>query len=161
MGQTTVGRYILHSQSLGLLALSPSGPLGCDIEWHGRQTDPVGVASYFTLQERLALAELTASARRDAFFTLWVRKESVGKACGQGLGVGLGNIAASCRPDEPVVRVLPGAPVPPETWWVPAFSLPGGYSAAAALPMSLAGLPFVWHGPSAPLDIFSGEAFRP
>lgn len=152
---------ISHSQSLGLLALSPSGPLGCDIEWHGRQTDPVGVASYFTLQERLALAELTASARRDAFFTLWVRKESVGKACGQGLGVGLGNIAASCRPDEPVVRVLPGAPVPPKTWWVPAFSLlPGGYSAAAALPMSLAGLPFVWHGPFAPLNIFSGKAFR-
>ena len=46
---------ISHSQSLGLLALSPSGPLGCDIEWHGRQTDPVGVASYFTLQERLAV----------------------------------------------------------------------------------------------------------
>lgn len=151
---------ISHSQSLGMLALSPSGPLGCDIEWHSRQTDPVGVASYFTLQERLALAELTASARRDAFFTLWVRKESVGKACGQGLGVGLGNIAASYRPDEPVVRVLPGAPVPPETWWVPAFSLPGGYSAAAALPMSLAGLSFVWHGPFAPLDIFSGKAFR-
>ena len=109
---------ISHSQSLGLLAISPSGPLGCDIEWHGRQSDPVGVASYFTLTERLSLAELPASARRDAFFTLWVRKESVGKACGQGLGVGLENIAASCRPDEPVVRVLPGAPVPPETWWV-------------------------------------------
>ena len=63
-------------------------------------------------------------------------------------------------PSEPVVRVLPGAPVPPKTWWVPAFSLPGGYSAAAALPMSLAGLPFVWHGPFAPLNIFSGKAFR-
>ena len=151
---------ISHSQSLGLLALSPSGPLGCDSNGMAGRPNPVGVASYFTLQERLALAELTASARRDAFFTLWVRKESVGKACGQGLGVGLGNIAASCRPDEPVVRVLPGAPVPPKTWWVPAFSLPGGYSAAAALPMSLAGLPFVWHGPFAPLNIFSGKAFR-
>ena len=151
---------IAHSHSFGLLAVAPSGPVGCDIEWHGRNGSPDALAEYFPLQERQELMMLSSPAKRKAFFTLWVRKEAVGKACGQGLGVGLDKIAASCRDDEPVVHVLPGSPAPAGKWWVPSFSFTDSYSAACALPIEHAGLPLVRRGPFSLPDVFSGKIFE-
>lgn len=81
---------LAHSEGLGLCAVSPSRPLGIDVE-----------AERATVEFEMLWPRITSSAERDlwpflvpaqqqrVFFQLWTRKEAVIKALGLGLSLPL------------------------------------------------------------------------
>lgn len=82
-----------HSGDMAVVALClaplPAPLLGVDVERQERRVLPQVVRRVTTAEERALLQSLDRPARRDAFLTLWTRKESCLKATGQGLSVNL------------------------------------------------------------------------
>lgn len=82
-----------RSADLALVALARGRPVGVDVERVRPDVDHRSVAEhFFAPAEADALRMLSEPDRRDAFFTLWVRKEAVVKASGAGLGDGVGHL---------------------------------------------------------------------
>ena len=72
-----------HAGDWAVLAVCDA-PVGVDIEAVG-QDRPQVVARFFHPREQDAYFALPEDARTDAFYTLWVRKEAVVKALGDGM----------------------------------------------------------------------------
>lgn len=90
-----------HSGDYALIAIARGLPLGVDIEYLGKQPRVLEIARrYFDPGEAEALAGLQAEARRRAFIALWCAKESVLKACGEGLSFGLARLAFQLGPQH-------------------------------------------------------------
>lgn len=88
-----------HSGSFTVFAISDGLELGVDIEHIQRDIDFEPIAeSHFTVSERDALRNLPATARREAFFAAWTRKEAYLKALGDGLRAPLNSIDVSLEP---------------------------------------------------------------
>ncbi|MBL8520444.1 MAG: 4'-phosphopantetheinyl transferase superfamily protein [Betaproteobacteria bacterium] len=77
---------VSHSDGVGLIALSRSGPVGVDIEIVNEVRDLSTVSPGFMSPSELALwKSLCATDREQAFYLCWTRKEAVLKASGLGL----------------------------------------------------------------------------
>jgi len=104
---------IAHSGGTALVALSPNGPLGIDLEELRPLRDAEALArKAFTAGETEALVRRSFDVR--AFFACWTRKEAVVKALGSGIARDFPHFSVSVDPDEaaPAVRWL-DEPAPP------------------------------------------------
>lgn len=123
-----------HSGDAVLIAITRGIPVGVDVEQVKPLPDLDQVASnYFSAAEQVDLFSLTGSARVDAFYRCWTRKEALIKASGEGLSMPL---------DSFQVSLLPGAS--PEllqsanssTWMLLNIEPAPGYAGAAAAPIN-------------------------
>lgn len=88
-----------HSGGRALVGLSPSAPIGVDVEALRPMPDAARVArSYFAPDEAAALAALPDEAREGAFMAVWTCKEAVVKALGTGLSMPLDRFSVSLPP---------------------------------------------------------------
>ncbi len=119
-GQPTAPHFSLsHSQHLALLAISPQGPVGADIEIL-RDFDADEMRSMartiMTPSEQVAFAGLLARpdqspAPATAFLTAWTRKEACVKALGLGLSYPVDQVDTGLQPvamQVPMQAVAPG-----------------------------------------------------
>lgn len=78
-----------HSGDLALIAVGSDMPVGVDVEQIREDLDVAALAaSVLSSAEQRVLERAPAGQRRPLFFKSWVRKETVLKASGIGLGVG-------------------------------------------------------------------------
>lgn len=90
-GPTALRFNLSHTEDLALIAVTLGREIGVDVE----RVRPISeldsiVESYFTSRERDTLRTMENTARRDAFYRCWTRKESYAKATGGDLSVALG-----------------------------------------------------------------------
>lgn len=95
---------LAHSGSLGLAGISANA-IGVDIEKIRDTMDVERLATrFFTRNESEAIARLPEDERVEAFFRVWVRKESYLKAAGGGVPASLSKCEVSADVTDP--RVL-------------------------------------------------------
>ena len=105
-----------HSGEMALVAVGATRQVGVDIERIRDDVAALDIArQFFTDEEAERLAALPAAEQRAAFFTMWTRKEALGKARGLVLGQALRDMADSGG-----------------GWRVETVEAPPGYAAAAA-----------------------------
>ena len=125
---------ISHCGSTAIVAISsPEMTVGIDIE-RVREIDDMEtiVRRYFSPLEYAAWCAQPHSARQQAFFRLWTRKEAVLKATGEGLQRSLSSFTVSC--DMPPELLAPAPPA----WSLHDLAEPAGYvGAVAAAPQPL------------------------
>jgi 4'-phosphopantetheinyl transferase len=121
-----------HSGGWALIGVSRDGPLGVDVEVHS-VAPPLEIAPMVFSAAEQALIKSASSADRVAlFYDLWVRKEALVKAIGQGLSLPFSEITVSdCINAEISRPSLPPAVAGEVPWHL--FSLPPLPGAAAAL----------------------------
>jgi 4'-phosphopantetheinyl transferase len=78
-----------HTAGLSACAVTLGRDIGVDVEMTGRRTSRRGIARRFFAPEEAAAVE----ARPELFFDYWTLKESLIKARGRGLSMGLSRIA--------------------------------------------------------------------
>jgi|WetSurMetagenome_2_1015567.scaffolds.fasta_scaffold444104_1 4'-phosphopantetheinyl transferase len=125
---------VSHSGGKILIAFSRGIPVGVDIERIRRGIDIEGIVSrYFAPEENEDFLTLPQSARVEAFFAAWTRKESILKARGEGLSRPPESFRVSILPnDRPRLIRFPGEGRIGE--WSLADLFPGsGYKAALAV----------------------------
>ena len=84
---------VSRSADVALVAVSRRGDVGVDVERIRGDVDHIGLADrFFTAAEAEMLRSVPGPDRVAAFFELWVRKEAVVKASGDGLAGGLGHV---------------------------------------------------------------------
>lgn len=127
---------LAHSEDLGLLAVSPVGAVGIDVE-RVRPLNEINklVDSVFSHRESAAFREMPENAKQSAFFRLWVRKEAFLKATGEGISQLLDQVEVSFLPGESAQLVNIPSQLGQTTDWhlcdlAPAF----GFAAALAAP---------------------------
>lgn len=104
---------VAHSGARVLFAFGRDGALGVDVEVICSDLDPRELAArVLSPQERDAVLTGTLDEQRVRFFVVWVRKEAVVKAIGEGLTIPLRSFAVSapCERAE-VVSATPGSRV--------------------------------------------------
>jgi 4'-phosphopantetheinyl transferase len=75
-----------HSDTLALIGVTSSGPIGVDVEMVRRVADGALLAErFFSRAEAAALCALAPARRDRGFLTCWTRKEACLKAIGTGL----------------------------------------------------------------------------
>jgi 4'-phosphopantetheinyl transferase len=75
-----------HSANCCMLAVRRDWPLGLDVEQTRHLPGVDAIARrHFAPRESAIISRLRGSARRDAFFALWTRKEAIVKALGESL----------------------------------------------------------------------------
>jgi 4'-phosphopantetheinyl transferase len=102
---------IAHSGSVVAVAFTRAGIIGIDVEREDPTVDRAAIARrFFSPDEAQSLAALDQSTQLEAFFSLWVRKEAMLKAVGDGLSVPLAEVEFSvARSREPALRRVPAA----------------------------------------------------
>lgn len=98
-----VGFNVSHSGRHGLIAVSPAGRVGVDLEERvpRRDLDRL-IEAVFGPDERADLASVAGDDRTRLFFRLWTLKEAVAKALGTGLSLDVSRfeIPAAIRSGE-------------------------------------------------------------
>ena len=98
----TLNFNLSHSHELILFAFTYVRQVGVDIEYMRSDLDLEPLAEYsFSPLENEMLQTLPISARTEAFYRCWSRKEAYIKARGKGLAIPLDIFDVSLRPDEP------------------------------------------------------------
>ncbi|MFJ7068006.1 4'-phosphopantetheinyl transferase family protein [Streptomyces sp. NPDC101115] len=122
-----------RSGSYALVAVSPSGPVGVDVE-AARPLDVRELAAQcLSPKEAAYVLGLPAGERPEAFHRAWVRKEAVTKAVGVGIATDL--TAVDVSPDRlGTVVVHCDAGPGPSSWTVTDLGVGAGAFAALALP---------------------------
>lgn len=128
---------ITHSGNLLLFAVARGMEVGVDVEQvrslGERERDALDLARQScTAAEVAALTALPPAGRPQAFAAIWTRKEAVGKACGEGLGL---NFRSFCVPfpETSGTALVPSAPGrPAHAWTVTALDIGHGCVAALA-----------------------------
>jgi 4'-phosphopantetheinyl transferase len=120
---------VSHSGELALLAVSDSGPVGVDLEGPRDFSNAGGIARRICSPRELArVTGLDGEALATALLALWVRKEAVAKAHGDGIRTALSGIDVS----DDVVSV----PLDNSRWQLRDMPSPApGYVAAVAWAM--------------------------
>ena len=103
-----------HSGQCVVVAITTDVAVGVDVERVRTDRDvSVLIERVLTPEERSELADRTGTARDEAFYRYWVRKEAAVKATGHGMRMPLGAIAVSA-PDEPArLESWPADDAPP------------------------------------------------
>ena len=77
---------VSHSADVALIAVGRERSIGVDVE-HLREIDALEISRrFFSRAEIDVLHRVSGTERERAFFSYWTRRESVLKACGEGLG---------------------------------------------------------------------------
>lgn len=93
-----------HSHELVLFAFTYVRQIGVDIEYMRPDIDHESLAEHtFSPLENEMLQVLPVSARMEAFYQCWARKEAYIKARGKGLAIPLDIFDVSLKPGEPAV----------------------------------------------------------
>ena len=125
-----------HSGDLLLFAFARSGRVGVDVErWSERLGDRERAriaVSVFSAGEQAALAELPAEPRREAFYSVWTRKEAYLKATGAGISRGLKHVEVSVHPEAACLRSDTSLETGVNGWRLFDLYPTPGYSAALA-----------------------------
>jgi 4'-phosphopantetheinyl transferase len=126
---------VSHAEDTALYAFASGRNVGIDIEATGRDVEIDGIArKVFSPLECEALDALSPSARRDAFFRIWTRKEAYIKALGAGFGYPTTSFTVSHCDDGDALIADDGDPHAPRRWRVIALDARPGYAAALAAP---------------------------
>jgi len=126
---------VSHAEDTALYAIASGRDVGIDIEATGRDVEIEGIArKVFSAAECEALQALTPTARRDAFFRIWTRKEAYIKALGAGFGYPTTSFTVSHCDDDDAFIADEGDANAPRCWQVIALDAPAGYAAALAAP---------------------------
>ena len=123
-----------HSHRLALFAFAFRHEVGVDLEYvRPFLTNDRLAERFFSPQEVTALRALPESARTEAFFHCWTRKEAYIKARGKGLGLDLASFAVSLAPSQ-LTNLLITCNDGPEAgrWSLRALTPGDGYVAAIA-----------------------------
>ena len=135
---TPIHFNLSHSQSVGLLAISHTSPVGVDVE-HARPPeqsfDALGLAKrFFSAAEHAAIAAAPDDETlRRHFFTCWTRKEAFVKALGSGIAGGLDtfDVLSPDAPDAPAAIFAHRIdPTHVSRWALRDLALPAGYFGA-------------------------------
>ena len=123
------------SGGLALVAVSPAGPVGVDVERIRPRPSSARIArSRFAPAERAALAAHGPRDRQAGFHRCWAAKEAYATALGRGLALGLDRYSVAAllgvEPAERCAVAHPGGLGEP--WEVEALPAPAGYAAAIA-----------------------------
>lgn len=127
---------LAHSGDVALYAIARDAELGVDVEKvRGERACGEIVRRFFSPREVRAWTALDASARRDAFFRCWTRKEAYIKAVGRGLAIPLSSFDVSLDPAEPPALLDARDPSGRGRRWTFSEINPGrpGYAAALAV----------------------------
>ena len=129
-GQTKLEFNISHSGDIILFAFAQGVPVGVDVERIKPLPELEQIARrFFSPGEQKDLEMLTGPEKVTAFYRCWTRKESIIKACGEGLSMPLGKFQVSLLPATPA-RLLRS---PDQNSWLLLDVVPGqGYAAAVA-----------------------------
>ena len=131
----TIAFNVSHSHGLALVALTPGGRLGVDLEKIRPEVDWLPLARrYFSGTEFRALDEFPEDLRLKAFFTCWTRKEAFVKALGAGVVYGLKEFDVSIDPDEAYAALTLRRPDEDAArWLIKNIPVPGNHVAALVL----------------------------
>lgn len=100
-----------HSGDLAVLALSPAGQVGIDVEFVDRAVDISGLAqSCFCPHEVAILDAVPPAARLARFFALWTAKEARMKLTGEGMALTPQSIELELVAGLPVGYTCPKSP---------------------------------------------------
>jgi 4'-phosphopantetheinyl transferase len=147
-----------HSDGQLLVAIAKGFAVGVDLEMIWPEMDIDKIAKrFFSLEETEQLVALNGSAKRDAFFNGWTRKEAYLKARGEGIGYGLDQFAVSLVPEEPA-RLLNDHRDPEAVrhWSIRELAAAPGYVAAvSAEATDFRARQFAWDASSAPWSALS------
>jgi 4'-phosphopantetheinyl transferase len=132
-GPTALRFNLSHTEDMTLIALTLGRELGVDVECVRpiSELDSI-VEIYFTSRERDMLRTMDDTARRDAFYRCWTRKESYAKATGGDLSValrGFDSMLSSAPADRPALD----APREPSGWNLHDLLPADGYVGAVAI----------------------------
>jgi 4'-phosphopantetheinyl transferase len=128
---------LAHSEGLGVLAVTQTGPVGVDVEQVRRLLEfRELVGQFFSVREAAEFSRLEREQQPAAFFNLWTRKEALLKATGEGIGHSLNRVEVSFLPGEPArVLSLPAEPWAGGKWSLVDLAISPSYAAALALPV--------------------------
>ncbi len=126
---------LAHSHEIALIAVTPLGEIGIDVEYIRPLEDINRLARQcFSAQEYQQYISLPAPEKQQAFFTCWTRKEAFLKALGSGLAFPLDNFTVSLLSTEPARLVMVSGKHNESTdWTLQAIDCEAKYSAAFAL----------------------------
>lgn len=134
-GRPSLAVSVAHSGDLIAIAFAYASNIGVDIEGEDPSVDRGAIARrFFSKAEAAAIAALPESAEHEAFFALWVRKEALLKAAGDGLSVPLAEVELEVSRDaEPRLIRLPTEFGPVADWSVRGISPGAGMAGAVAV----------------------------
>lgn len=110
---------VSHSNKHGLIALTPAGRLGIDVEEYvaRRYLDKLAAsASVFAAHERRALAQVHGDDKVHLFTKLWTIKEALAKASGAGLSLSIAKLEVPQALLQGTMSILQ-LPHEPESQW--------------------------------------------
>ena len=126
---------VSHSASRAVIAATPSRRCGVDIEKVRPGVSDQDIADgFFCMRENEWLRSLPASERLYGFFRMWVVKEAILKAHGNGLSIPLAEIDTTNVLDgKSSIVSIPDGENRILSLWVAEFDLTDGYTTALAV----------------------------
>lgn len=122
-----------HSAGRLLMAYTPHGRVGVDLEASARTSQAMSIARrYFTPGEAEALSALDAESRQRAFLRMWCAKEAVLKAAGRGIAFGLHRLAFDVSGDAPRMLACDAALGRVDDWVLQQLTPEAGFIAVLA-----------------------------
>jgi 4'-phosphopantetheinyl transferase len=125
---------LAHSENLGLVSVTRTGPVGVDIERICVLEDfGTLVRRFFSARESALFDALDPAEQTQAFFNLWTRKEALLKATGLGISHYLNQVEVAFLPGEPAALLaLPDFLQSTQTWALRELTVAPGFAGALA-----------------------------
>jgi 4'-phosphopantetheinyl transferase len=125
---------VAHSGGLALYGITLGHEIGIDLQQVDETVEWEDIAARsFAPAEQHALAAISPSLRRTAFFDCWVRKEAVIKATGEGLRRRLSSFVVSVEADKAAMLSCESSLGTPESWLLAPVPVPSTHRAAIAV----------------------------
>jgi 4'-phosphopantetheinyl transferase len=135
VGTDKIKFNLSFSNGLALFSFARDQEIGIDIEYI-RQVPEIEEISlrFFATFENYALRALPETRRKDAFFSIWTRKEAFIKATGDGMSCPLNKFCVSLAPGGPYhLLSIEGKPEESSLWSIIPFAPAARYAAALAV----------------------------